>query len=100
MNELFKEFANAQNSRNGYELAQTLTPVAPPNRPHKLSQVWQSTNIQSVNGDVRRFIKGSTSHKSGLSQDEINGWTDVYVSYWKALGEILAGEKGKVRLVL
>ncbi|KAL6863149.1 COP9 signalosome (CSN) subunit [Amphichorda felina] len=95
MNELFEEFAKAHKTRNGYELAQTLTPVAPPSQPHKLTQVWQSTNTHSVKGDVRHFIKASMSHRGGLSQDEVNGWADVYAAYWKALGEILAGESGK-----
>ena len=100
MNELFEEFAKAHKTRNGYELAQTLTPVAPPSQPHKLTKVWQSTNTHSVKGDVRHFIKASMSHRGGLSQDEVNGWTDVYTAYWKALGEILAGESGKVRALL
>jgi hypothetical protein len=96
MNELFEEFAQAHASRNGYALAQTLAPVAPPNQPHKLIQVHQSTNSYSVKGDVKHFIKTHMSQRGGLSQDEVNGWSEVYMAYWKALGEILAGEGGKV----
>lgn len=96
MNELFEDFAQAHASRNGYALAQTLAPVAPPNQPHKLTQVHQSTNSYSVKGDVKHFIKTHMSQRGGLSQNEVNGWSDVYMAYWKALGEILAGESGKV----
>lgn len=96
MNELFDEFAKAHSSRNGYLLAQTLTPVAPPTQPHKLNQVWQSTNAHSVKGDVKHFIKSSMSHKGGLDKDELNGWVEVYVAYWKALREVLSGESGQV----
>lgn len=94
MNELFNDFAKAHASRNGYELAQTLSPVPLAHAPYRLMQVWQSTNSHSVKGDVKHFIKTST--RGSLDQDEINGWTEVYVAYWKAIGEILAGESGKV----
>ena len=97
MNELFNEFAIAHATRNGYELAQTLSPVPPPHEPHRLNRVWQSTNSHSVKGDVKHFIKTSVSPRGGLTQDEINGWVEVYMAYWKAIGEILAGESGKVR---
>lgn len=94
MNELFDDFAKAYSSRNGYHLAQTLTPVAPPNDPHKLTRIWQSTNHHSAKGDVKHFLKASTGHRGGLDRDEVEGWVEVYAAYWKATGEILAGESG------
>lgn len=96
MNELFEDFAKAHSLRNGYLLAQTLSPVPPPNEPHQLRRIWQSTNSHSVKGDIKHFIKSQTSPRKTLGHDEINGWTEVYVSYWNAIGEILAGESGKV----
>lgn len=99
MNELFDDFAKAKASRNGYQLAQTLSPVPPPDQPHRLTRIWQSTNSHSVKGDIKHFIKTSTLPRGGTSQDEINGWIEVFTAYWKALGEILAGESGKVGMI-
>jgi hypothetical protein len=96
MNELFENFAKAHALRNGYLLAQTISPVPPPNEPHQLRRVWQSTNSHSVKGDIKHFIKSLVSPKNSLDHDEINGWVEVYVAYWNAIGEILAGESGKV----
>ncbi|KAI6783149.1 Protein CSN12 [Emericellopsis cladophorae] len=95
MNELFEDFAKARQARNGYELAQTLSPVPPTNKPHRLIRVSQSTNSHSVKGDIKHYIKTSVSHRGKLSQDALTGWVEVYAAYWKAIEEILAGEHGK-----
>jgi hypothetical protein len=96
MNELFEDFAKAYALRNGYLLAQTISPVPPPNEPHRLKRIWQSTNSHSAKGDIKHFIKSQTSSRKTISHDEVNGWVEVYVAYWNAIGEILAGESGKV----
>ncbi|EFY86331.1 COP9 signalosome complex subunit 12 [Metarhizium acridum CQMa 102] len=95
MNELFEDFAKACALRNGYLLAQTISPVPPPNEPHRLKRIWQSTNSHSAKGDIKHFIKSQTSSRKTISHDEVNGWVEVYVAYWNAIGEILAGESGK-----
>lgn len=96
MNELLIDFANAHARRNGYLLAQTFSPVAPPDQPLRHRKVFQSTNSHSVKGDVRYWMKDNTAQRCPLGNDEINGWVDVYAAYWAAIGEILAGEGGKV----
>ena|SRR3546814_648707 len=98
MNELFEQFAQAQAVRNGYLLAQTLSPVPPPDDAHRLRKIWQSTNSHSVKGDIKHFIKSQSSHRIILDADEITGWVEVYAAYWNAIGEILAGESGKVQV--
>ncbi|KAG6014522.1 COP9 signalosome (CSN) subunit [Claviceps lovelessii] len=96
MNELFEDFTKAHTLNNGYLLAQTLSPVAPPNKPHRLKQIWQSTNSHSVKGDIKHFIKSQySSQRRSVDHEELSGWVEVYVAYWNALGEILAGESGK-----
>ncbi|KAF5003767.1 hypothetical protein FDECE_9697 [Fusarium decemcellulare] len=95
MNETFEQFAQAHMERNGYKLAQTLSPVAPPEDPHRLLSLWRSTNSHSVEGDIKHFIKSSTSHRRKLDRGQTAGWVEVYNSYWKATGEILAGKDGK-----
>lgn len=98
MNELFQDFAKAHSAQQGYILAQTLSPVATAAEPQKLNAIWRSTNAHSVKGDIRHFIKTTTSHRGGLTHDELSGWVDVYVAYWHAIGEIVSGESGRVRV--
>ncbi|KAF7561947.1 hypothetical protein G7046_g2196 [Stylonectria norvegica] len=95
MEELFNKFAKAYASKNGYELAQTLSPVAPPDQPHQLSVVFKGTNYHSFKADIKHYIKTSTSYKRKLDNDDVTGWVGVYASYWTAIGEIIAGENGK-----
>ncbi|KAK7420173.1 COP9 signalosome (CSN) subunit [Neonectria magnoliae] len=95
MNELFESFADAHARQGGYLLAQTLSPVPPPGQPNRLRAIWKSTNSHSAKGDIKHFIKTSTSHREKLDNNEVNGWVEVYKAYWKAIGEILAGEVGK-----
>ncbi|KAH7321388.1 hypothetical protein B0I35DRAFT_213530 [Stachybotrys elegans] len=95
MNELFEDFVKAYASRNGYEVAKTLSPVPPHDRPHRLRSIWQSTNGHSVKGDVRHFIKTKASRGARIDPDELNGWIEVYSAYWTAVGEIIAGENGR-----
>ena len=97
MNELFEDFAKARKACNGYELAQTLSPVPPADKPYRLLHVSQSTNAHSVKGDIKHYIKTNVSKHGKLSQDALTGWVEVYAAYWKAIGEILAGENGKVK---
>ncbi|RDA95425.1 hypothetical protein CP533_5481 [Ophiocordyceps camponoti-saundersi (nom. inval.)] len=99
MNDLFEAFAQAHALRNGYLLAQTLSPVPPLDDPQRLVRVWQSTNAHAVRGDIKNFIKIGTAHQRSLDSEEVKGWVEVYTSYWKALGEILAGESGNVRRI-
>jgi COP9 signalosome complex subunit 12 len=96
MDELFRDFAEAHSGRNGYLLAQTLSPVHPPDHPQRLRHVWESTSALKAHKDVKQSLCASLTHRNALSKDEVNGWVDVYVAYWKALGQITAGESGKV----
>ena len=96
MNELFEDFAKAYAQQNGYLLAQTLSPIPPPDGPHKLRSIWQSTNPHSVKGDVKHFIKTSLSHRQSMDHKELNGWVEVYTAYWAAVSEICSGEDGSV----
>lgn len=96
MNELFEEFAQAHSLRHGYILAQTLSPVALPGQPNRLRQILQSTNSLSIKVDLKHLIKTKTARKVKLDHDEINGWVEVYAAYWQAVGEIVAGEEGRV----
>lgn len=94
MNDLFKGFAKAHAEQNGYLLAATLSPVSPSDNPQRLRSIWRSSNAHSIKGDIKHWIKSNSSRN--LDHEEIKGWVEVYAAYWNAVGDIVAGEDGKV----
>ncbi|KAL9614222.1 MAG: hypothetical protein Q9167_001310 [Letrouitia subvulpina] len=94
MNRLFYTFQEAHLLFSGPLLSTTLTPIAPASDPHALHQLHVDTNVFSVAGDIRGCIENSTLR---LSKAETNAWVDIYVAYWKAIGEIGRAESGKHR---
>lgn len=94
MDGLFAEFADAYEKQNGYLLASTLTPVNPRGQPDRLKSIRASTNAHSVGDDIHRLIKRNAR---GIGRKEMSGWIEVYTGYWTAVGDINAGEDGKVR---
>ncbi|OCK85539.1 hypothetical protein K432DRAFT_26873 [Lepidopterella palustris CBS 459.81] len=93
MDEVFRDFRLALADGDGYGLAAILSPVAPENDAGRLYAFYRSSNAHQIDGDVRYAVKYSNS--IGLSRDESSAWNDVFVSYWKAVGEILAAEEGE-----
>ncbi|KAI4166086.1 MAG: hypothetical protein LQ342_000517 [Letrouitia transgressa] len=94
MDRLFYTFQEAHLLFSGPLLSTTLTPIAPASDPNTLRQLLVDTNIFSVAGGVRGSIENSTLR---LSKAEINAWVDIYVAYWKAIGETGRAESGKHR---
>ena len=58
----------------------------------KLMAVWESGNAQAIKDDLRFLFVRDKSARLNMSPDEAEGWQEIYYSYWKALGEILAAE--------
>ncbi|ROT35005.1 PCI domain-containing protein [Sodiomyces alkalinus F11] len=78
----------------GYDLAQTLSPIPPADKPDRLKAVWLSTNHYGVKDDVTHGLVQALTSRSGYPREEVreevNGWTEVFSAYWKAIGELLA----------
>lgn len=91
MDALIKEFKAAYAGQNGNELAKTLTPDVQLNAA-RLMAVWDSGDAQSIKDDLRFLFVRDKSTRLKMSPDEAEGWQEIYYSYWKALGEILAVE--------
>ncbi|KAK0618411.1 protein CSN12 [Bombardia bombarda] len=87
MESLFLDFGAAQMRKRGYELSNTLSPNLDTVR---LRAVWNSCDADDVKSVVRRYIQNSTSGPEKLVQEEVQGWTEVFAAYWKAVGELLA----------
>lgn len=86
MDFIFQDFSTATAEGNGYQLAQTLSPELPA---ETLKIIWKSTNHNDARSYIRRNLKNVSSPLK-VSNQEIDAWTDVFLSYWTAVGAILA----------
>ncbi|KAK1781860.1 hypothetical protein QBC45DRAFT_404045 [Copromyces sp. CBS 386.78] len=86
MDSLIRTFSSAQTNREGYQLAQTLSPDLPQ---QQLQAIWNSCGHHDAQNVIKRGIQNSTSGFEKLPKDEVQGWSDVYLAYWKAIGELL-----------
>ncbi|KAF2189205.1 hypothetical protein K469DRAFT_701814 [Zopfia rhizophila CBS 207.26] len=91
MQAALEPFRQAHRAMNGYEVADSLKPIAPRHDPGRLYTFYRASNAHQVESEIRYALKYSKS--SGLTRNESSAWTEVLVSYWKAIGEILAIEE-------
>jgi hypothetical protein len=99
MQAALEPFRIARANEDGYAIADTLNPYAPEKDPGRLYDFYRASNAQQIGSEVRFALKYSKNYS--LSKSESSAWTDIFVSYWKAVGQILAFEEatnqGKVR---
>ena len=84
-------FREAYAEENGHKLAESITPIAPPDEPVRLHSFYQSTTSFSIQGDLRNAIVYKSPFK--ITKAEANAWIEVYATYWKAIGELLSAEE-------
>ena len=95
MEVLFRDFEQAQLIGLGPLLATTITPIAPPDDPHRLQYFFRAANSFSIQSVIRDGISLHATSEIRFLKPERNAWVDVYVAYWKAIGEIIAGDTAK-----
>ena len=88
---IFTDFKRAIKDENGYLLATTLTPIPPADDAGRLYSFYRSSNHFTVQTDIRYVIIYNSDLQ--LSKAEGNTWLEVYLSYWKAVGDLLAAEE-------
>jgi hypothetical protein len=91
MNAVLGLFREAIAEENGHKLAEAITPVAPLGDAGRLYAFHSSTNFHAVDQDMRNEIVYKSLIR--LDKAESNAWIDVFVAYWKAIGELLAAEE-------
>lgn len=94
MDTTFQTFHQAQSQFSGPLLASTLSPISPSHDPTLLRRFHKGSNVFSIQNDIQQYIRSPYSH---LPKAEANAWVDIYVAYWKAIGEILRAETGHHR---
>ncbi|KAK6072868.1 PCI domain-containing protein [Seiridium cupressi] len=92
MDALVREFRKAYAGERGNDLAKSITPDLSES-PAKYISVWESgRNAQAIKDDLQFLFVRDKSAQLRMSREEAQGWQEVYLAYWKALGEILAVE--------
>ncbi|KAI6251513.1 hypothetical protein HI914_00307 [Erysiphe necator] len=86
---LVREFQRSYSDGSGYDLSLTLSPIAPSWNPDRLRQIYQSTNFQNVEQDIRKHLMVEKNLGVRIQKEEADAWVAVYQTYWKAIGEIL-----------
>lgn len=92
MQKALEPFRRAYQEENAYGVAATLAPAAPRDNPAQLYDFYKATNEHFVENEIRSAI---SYRNPGLSKKESNAWTEIYVSYWRAVGEILKAEEAQ-----
>lgn len=84
MKVILENFKHAHQLGSGPLLATTITP----NDPHRLQIFYHGLYSYNAASEIR---SGIFSLKSDLhlSKAEAKAWVDVYIAYWKAIGELL-----------
>lgn len=92
MDTIFSPFRGAHLNYNGYQLSETLLPGTSSAQVDQLRAFYRSTNAANVKNDIRYNILYDSTTSLKLSTEEGNAWVEVYVAFWKAVGEILKAE--------
>ncbi|KAL8671090.1 MAG: hypothetical protein Q9168_004391 [Polycauliona sp. 1 TL-2023] len=94
MDTIFHIFHHAQYTRDGTVLGNLLSPIPPSGDPTLLQRFHKDSNVFGIQSDITQYIKAP---QTTLPKEQRSTWIDIYVAYWKALGEILRAESGNSR---
>ena len=94
MEALFQDFENAHVHGSGHALASTLEPIAPAEDPNRLRRLYRSSTFGTVASDMRSGLVAHSNTSVRFTKQEGQAWIDVYVAYWKAIGEIVQMNEG------
>lgn len=84
-------FREAYAEESGYKLAESITPVAPTHDAGLLYGFYRSSSVYTIQGDLKSAIVYSGNPR--LQKQEAYAWVELYMAYWKAIGELLAVEE-------
>ncbi|KAI1413144.1 PCI domain-containing protein [Hypoxylon sp. FL1857] len=87
MDSLIRDFRTAFAEMKGDKLAETLRPDVRTN-PAKFLAIWGRGSLREATSDLN-FLFYTDPSRPRMSGEETTGWFEIYLTYWKALGEIL-----------
>ncbi|KAH6634112.1 hypothetical protein B0J18DRAFT_415323 [Chaetomium sp. MPI-SDFR-AT-0129] len=86
----FNEFADIISQQDGYALGRTLSPDI---SNESLRRIFRSQNAHNVKNALKRGLQGNAALVGGLEHQEVQGWVDIYASYWNATGVLLTARE-------
>jgi COP9 signalosome complex subunit 12 len=84
-------FRAAHAAQEVWDVSAMLSANAPREQPGRLYDFYRASNEHQVENDIRAAIKYSKA--SRIPPKEAGAWVDIFVSYWKAVGEILRSDE-------
>ncbi|KAI1323771.1 PCI domain-containing protein [Xylariaceae sp. FL0255] len=90
MDALIHQFRAAYTAIKGDQLAETFNPGTPTNA-NKLLAVWGRGDPRQMASDLQ-FLFNHDQSRVRIPKEETAGWFEIYKSYWRAVGEILAAK--------
>ncbi|KAI0023877.1 PCI domain-containing protein [Xylariomycetidae sp. FL0641] len=90
MDSLIHDFRVAYAMKEGDRLAETLCPDIP-KYGNRLQAIWIRGEVGVASDDLN-FLFYKDNARVKMPRDEAAGWVEVYLSYYKAVGAILAAE--------
>ena len=91
MQAALEPFLQAHAQEFGWGVAETLSPSAPPENPGRLYDFYRATNEHQVENEIRNALKYSKN--SRIAPKEASAWTEIFVAYWRAIGQLLRAEE-------
>ena len=92
MDILFRKFRDAHITGSGPLLATTIVPVSPAENPNQLQAFYRASSSFSIAADIRSGILAHANTDVRFLKPEGNAWADLYVAFWKVIGELLDAE--------
>lgn len=88
MASIFADFKQGYVDGSGYQLAAALSPIAPPEDPDRFFSFYDYfSNKQSLRADLQFSLFKAQGLK--LPKQEQNVWVDIFLSFWKVVGELV-----------
>jgi hypothetical protein len=91
MQAALEPFREAHDAENAWGVAACISPTAPRDNPGRLYDFYRASNEHQVENDIRSTLKYSKF--SRIPPKEASAWTEIFVAYWRAAGEILRAEE-------
>jgi hypothetical protein len=93
MSSLFADFKQAQVVGSGSMLAATIVPVTPPQSQDRLRSFYYSSDSANILSDVRHGLLQDRVTGIKLPKQEGAAWVEIFVAFWKTIGEIFKIEE-------
>ncbi|KAF2259569.1 hypothetical protein CC78DRAFT_475207 [Lojkania enalia] len=91
MQAALEPFLTAHTNEDAWAVASLLSPIAPPSDPGRLYDFYRASNEHMIENDIRTAL--IYSRASRLEPSEGSAWSEIFVNYWKVVGQILRAEE-------